>query len=193
MPRKSLAPGFIKIFQSTTISGTPMSHVQTLSIAGPTWLGALTTLLRKSGAAVVWTTAVTELIVLLRPLMGTGTTYINAEIWRQDTATDDPLFISTVAIALAGTNGAATLSAGQAVIDFKGADDSDLRFTLLEPAMAANRRLAYLGMTAAEKALCDYIVGATTWLYTRGNSFPVNVGFLTSKTNDVLRKSRLNL
>lgn len=170
-----------------------MTHVQTLSVAAPVWSGAASTIQRKSAANVLWTTAVGELVALLRPLMNAATTYINAEIWRQDTATDDPIFIATAALALAGTAAGTTLSAGQMVIDFKGADDSDLRFTLLEPGTTANRRVAYPAMTAAEKALVDYIVGATTWLYTRGNSFPVNVGFLTTKTNDVLRKSRLNL
>lgn len=192
MPKASLAPGFIKIQQTTIVSTVPMDHYQTLGIYSPTWSGATSTIQRRNAANVLWTTALGELITLMRPLFSTATTFIGAELWRQDTPTSDPSFVATTLLGLAGTTGTVQ-NATQALFEFKGTDDSSLRFTLIESNIAANLRHPYTGMTANEKALVDYLVGTTNWVITRGNSFPDHVGFKTSKVNDKIRKHRFNL
>lgn len=194
MPRNTLAPGFIKIEQITTIGTLALSHVQSLGIIPVSWSGVTTTIERRSGVAYLWTAAVASLMVVLKPLFTDDTSWVGAELWRQDLPGDDPIFVASLAMTDVGSVAGTAISACQAVFSFKGADDSSLRFTLQEPTIAADLKHAYAALTAARKALVDYIMtGSDGWIHTRGNSLPASFQFMVTKTNDKTRKQRMGL
>ena len=193
MPRSTLAPGFIRLYSTTVISAVAANHTQELGIAAPAWSGLTTTITKKDGGTGIWSVELAAFIVLWKALHQAATTFTTAEIWKQTLPTDDPILQATVTLNVVGTAAGSAQSACQSVFAFRGADDSGMRLTALEGVRAHNARVAYAGLTAAEKAVVDYVIGSGTWLYTRGNSFPVGFTMMTSKINDKLRKQRLNL
>lgn len=193
LPNNTPAPAFIDLQYATTVGGVVLNHHQIICVNPAVLSGATSTLTLKNATTLLWTTALNALIALLQPLHHTSTIFIGAELWSKPTPSSDPIFIATAVLGTAGTSGTAPVSMAQTVIDFKGTDDSDLRFTILEGVSAANVRQGLAAMSASYQALVAYLYGATSFVYTRGNAYLSNVGFLTTKTNDRLRKKRMGL
>lgn len=193
MPRNTLAPGFIRLRSACLINGIALEHIQLIGVFNPVWTPGAPTIQKKDSAQILWTTAIAALMVPLKPLFTDDTAWLGAEIFRQDAPGDEPLFFATTTLTDVGSVAGTAVSGGQAVFSFKGADDSAMRFTLLESNIAVDLNHDYAALTTARKALADYIIGSTSWLTTRGNSFPAAFSKMVSKQNDKLRKIRLLL
>lgn len=193
MARNALVPGFIRLYYTTVVSSIPLTHVMNLGVASPNFAVSPPTVQKKDTTTINWTAAVDALVLVLKPLFQSTTTFSLAELYQQVDVNSAPVLKANYNPAAVGTGGATTTRAGQVVFTCKSANGSLLRLTLLESNVAVDLRQPYASMTASEKALIDYVTGATTWIYTRGNSFPLVMSFKTSKENDKLRKLRLNL
>jgi hypothetical protein len=193
MPKNTLSPLFVDIQYSTVVGGVTLDHHQKLGMNPAVLAGAATTVFRANGTTVLWSTAVIEWVTVAKTLFHTTSTFIAAELWSMPTPSSDPVFVATVALAIAGTSGASSVFANQAVWDFKGADDSDMRVTLLETNQAADQRKAYTAQSAAQKVVPDFFLAATCPFWTRGNAYPASTGILNTKTNDRIRAKRLQL
>lgn len=193
MPINTLAPGFVKIQYSTVVGAVTLNHYQRLGINPAVWSGQTTTINPKSGAAVLWSTGILDYFTAVRPVYHSSSIFVGAELWRQDTPTSDPVYQGSSVLSLAGTSAIATVSMGQAVFAIFGADDSRLMVKLLESAIGVNQRTTIVSAGALQKAVGDYFLANNCVFWTRGNSYGASYGFMSTKTNDKLRKLRLGM
>jgi hypothetical protein len=111
-----------------------------------------------------------------------------ADFWSQPTPEDDPVWIYSHSLDDDGTSAGSAITAQQQVFTFRTDLGGLYRFYIMEGAVLANLALSYAAMGADSKALADYILGATSWLYGRDGGEPlVSLGYKT-KYNDVLRR-----
>jgi len=191
MPKNTLAPGFVKFTYSTVFSGITMQHVQRLSINPAVWSGQTTTLTPKSGAAILWSTALTAYADVWDDLFHTSSNLIGAELWRQDTPSSDPVYQGTWPLARAGVSASATVFAGQGTWTLFGSDDSIMKVTLIESLSAPNQKTAYGALGAGiVKSFFDYFLSNGCVFWTRGNAYCASAGFFWTKTNDKVRGKR---
>jgi len=193
MPRKSLAPAFIVVNYFTTVGTIVMPHTMTVPVNVVVWNGGSTNVVLKDGSNRLWTTAILDLLTTIAPMYHTTSTFPTWELWRQDTATSDPVLVATSSSALIGGSASLSVLGSGANMAFRSTEDSAYRLLLLESNQAADQRKAYSVLSATQKAPIDYLLGNTSLVYARSNAYLNTFGLYTSKTYDKLRKKRLGM
>lgn len=196
MPRKSLAPAFIVLKYTTTVAatGVAFNHEMVVPVNVQVWNGDTTQIVRKGGTSAVWSVEMVTFIQTFDDMYHTSSVWTSFELWRQDTATSDPVLVSTYApVALVGVSGGATIQASGVCYAFRSTEDSAYRLLLLESNQAPDQRKAYSTMSSTQKAPVDYLLGANSPVYARSNAYLSTFGLFTSKTYDVIRKKRLGM
>lgn len=133
-----------------------------------------------------------ELIILLKPFFSAAdATFVNAELWKYAALSFDASYISSYAIAVAGTAGTSTTPGQQTIFSFRTFGGGKFFVHLLEtvgvPAVSEN----YADMDAAEKALADWFTDdADSWFVARDNTYPLLVLKLHPGQNEALFKKR---
>lgn len=158
-----------------------------------TWAGDATLLDKKGGGTVAWQTGVAAMVATWLAMYHTSSAFHTFKLWRQDSATADPVLISTYASAAVGTSAGTTVQASGVCYAFRSTEDSAYRLLLLESNQAADQRKAYAVLSATQKAPIDYLIGVDSIVYARSNAFLSTFGLFTSKTYDKVRKIRLGL
>ncbi len=195
MPLNSLAPAFIKLRYSTIVSAISMTHVMVLPVMEVSDDGDNTLLLRKGATSQLWTTCVDDLVLVLKPLFSAAgvTTFDFADLYLQADANSTPVFTSTHLIAVTATGGTGTVSELMETYSFRSADGGKFKLLLLEGLATVNNRHTYGTLSAAQKALVDFLIGNNSFVHARDNSYLQTFLFQTTKTNDILRKKRMGL
>lgn len=187
----SLAPGFIEV-QYTFSNLLHKMRIPVIPSVG--WAtGVQPNLVRKNGADVLMGVAVDELVVLLRPLFANTTEFTKAEAWFYPTGANDPIWVYTHAIGLTGTNAGANVASSQIVISFRSLVGGIAKLYLMEGVFTPNVRNSYPFGAGPTTNLTNYMIGATSWWYARDNGALIVPLWSSSKTNDKLRKIRLNM
>lgn len=191
MPVHSLSPGFVEL-QYTYLGLLHKMRIPVTPAVG--WTTSVEPdLVRKSGAVVDMSTAVDELIVLLRPLFQNTTEFTKAEAWFYPGGASDPIWVYTYAIGLLGSNAGTNVQSSQSVVSFRSSIGGIAKLYLLEGVFVANVRNSYPFGAGNITNLTNYMIGATSWWYARDNGSLVVPIWNTSKTNDKIRKIRLNM
>jgi len=191
MPAHSLAPGFVE-FQYTYSN---LLHKMRLPVTpGAGWaVGLQPNLVQKNGVDVGFDAAVDAFAALLRPMFANTTEIVKAEAWFYPTNSPDPIWVYTRAIGLVGTNAGANTSAGQMVISYRTLLGGIMKLYLLEGVWAINVRNSWPFGASAATNIANFMIGNTSWIYGRDNAGLIVPIWLTTKTNDAIRKIRLNM
>jgi len=194
MPRKSLAPAFVVVNYTAIVNSITLPHQMIIPVNVAVWAGDSTNIIQKGGGNQLWSTAVGTFLATIVPMYHTSSVFSNYELWRQDSASSDPVLISIFTPAgLVGTSGGIAVLGGGTCYAFRSTEDSAYRLILIESNQGYNQRLAYASLSATQKAPVDYLLGSTSLLYARSNAYLATFGILTSKCYDKVRKKRLGM
>lgn len=189
------SPGWIRVQYGVTISSVLRLHQFDVGIWPVAWNGSGTLLKRRpdGSATVLWTTAINALIGVLDDVMPNTASFIVTSLFRQDNASSEPLHIADNANVSPGLVAQSPLPYQQLIWSFRTGAGGIMKLSIYETHLAVNTRQNYASMGATYKAVADLVTASDTWVYARDNSFPTTSLFLTTKTNDELRKQGLNL
>lgn len=193
MALHSLAPGFIRIHYAVLIGTALVGHTLTVGIKAGVWDGDDSLIDTPNVANVGWHDAVDDLVAVIRPRFSNTAgeaTIVDAVLYEQDTADDEPIFVAEYPLAVAGSGSGSSSKAVQELYTFRSTEGEIIKLTLCETIAVANAYVVYAGMNASEKAVVDYAIGGSSMIYGRGNAFPNASLHLSIKTNDKLRKIR---
>lgn len=187
----SLSPGFIEL--QYTYSN--LLHKMRIPVTPATgWAtGVQPDLVRKNGTNVAMNTAIDELIALLRPLFQNTTEFTKAEAWFYPTGAADPIWVWTYAIGLLGSNVGTNVVSSQMVVSFRSLVGGLAKIYLMEGVFTPNVRNSYPFGAGNLTNLTNYMIGGTSFWYARDNGALIVPIWSSSKTNDKLRKLRLNM
>lgn len=186
MAINDLAPSFVKLFyESPNGPHTMTIPVDAYEFAADTWY------LRQKGNSTgqIWDFLVDEYVDVLRALMDDGVTFQYAELYTKS-IDEDPTFVTTAALNLAGTSTAGTRPATTLTVSFRTAEGGNGKVVLVDQVRDANLKLlppSFSGATEVE-ALADYLVSSSSIVLGRDTSYPIQVTKALTKTNDALRK-----
>lgn len=191
MAHNSLAPGFVKL--KYTFTG--ITHVQTIPVqpSGTPTVGVEPNVVPASGGPIALSQFMTDYMAVFRPIFGNQTAVDVAEFWYQPTASADPIWIYDHPIALAGSSATQSVALQQLVVTFRTALGGIFRWYGMEPsgAISNNVRVPGASLTGTVLALSNYLKGGTSCFLARDNAKLVSPIFMSTKTNDALRKRRL--
>ena len=189
MAQNSLSPAFVKLFYSRTGVEHTMT-IPTKFYTAPT-VGESPSLLTHAGGQYPFDNAVDDLILYLKPLWANTMSFGHAEVWSQPTPEDDPLWIYTYAVGVAGTSANANVIASQIVMTFRSTLGGLFRLYGMEASYAVNQAFSLAGFDTALGNLSTYIIASASWVYARDNGKPITTLGAKTKTNDVLRRKLL--
>jgi hypothetical protein len=160
--------------------GTPFSSINTADV---------------NGTSVNLQTLVDEWIAILQGLYANTCTWSDAELWGYNEGTNDAYFISAYTLGLSGTAGGSNLAAAQSMITFRTQEGGILRVNLMENMLASTQPIPYASMTAAEKALVDFIVDSSgrRCFLGRDTSYPFSVIKWFPGQNEALARKRFRI
>lgn len=184
----ALAPGYIRM----TYDGTLFPHhmVCPVNISGSPTPGVEPDIILKdastSGVISAWADYVDE----MARFFNSGTNFGLAEIHTVDATTGDDAFIFAWNVNKVGLSVAANVATEQTVFSFKTALGTAYKLYLMETILQPNLRDLPPYAEANRLALSDFVVGNTSPVYGRGNSYPFTPVSCITKTNDKLRKQQ---
>ena len=184
----SLAPGYIR----QTYDGVLFPHhmVCPVNITGSPTPGVEPDIVLKdastSGVVAAWA----DFLDVITPFFNTSVNFGLAEIHTVDATTGEDQFIFAWNAAKVGLSVAATVAMTQFVMSFKTALGTAYKLYLMETILQPNLRDLPPYSEANRLALSDFVVGNTSPVYGRGNSYPFVPVSAITKTNDKLRKQQ---
>lgn len=184
----SLYPGFVKL--SYTGNGHAHVMVQPVlpSISGATW--ALEKVL--GGTYDPWTDAIDAFNVLFKACLNTSDGIVGAELWTLASESADPIFRESYASVVAGTSGTAALPMAQIEMPHRTADGGIYRLLMMEFAGSNSNFVDRPPIASnAFKAVSDFLIASTGYVFGRDGSAPVFCTGQFGKINDALRKKYL--
>ncbi len=188
MASNCLAPGYVKIFYSSN----GHSHTQTLPVK-PASVVSNFHLLTKDGTNVAIADALEAYYAVWAGFFATGDTMDGFEQYTQANCASAPVFQGAGTLTgFIGASGSADVQWGQADFTFKSAGGGRGLLKLLETPLPVDTKSAlnsYVSGTIRD--FVDYLIGDSSWILARDNTYlsrPIN---LVTKTNDALRKKFL--
>ena len=184
-----LAPGYLRI----AYNSNGHDHHMTIPVlpdgAAPNFL-----LQKKGGGTVVQATAISQLLTLLQPAFTASDHFTGWEAFTQADCDSAPVFQNGGSISTVGTSGGATVPWVQTLLTFKSVGGGRGKLLWLEGVSANNQHAALVpaGGTTLD-AVADYVIGSSSWLVARDNTFMNVMLNFTTKTNDTLRKKFLSI
>lgn len=182
----SLAPGFARV----TYSGVRFPHHMTIPVkySGTPVPGTEPTLANKGGSTTAGLAAMLTFFTTLQPLFKTTVKFGLVEFHTIDPTTGLDTFIWAGDINLAGTDTGTQQAMEQSVFTFKTVGGTLYRLYLMETNENPNLKIYPPFTSAIDNDIVDYVTGAASVIYGRGNFFPFAVISKVTKTNDKLRK-----
>ncbi len=184
----SLAPGYVRV----TYDGVLFPHHMTIPVkfSGTPTPGTEPDLILKDASTDGVESAIAALMAVIQPFLKTTVHIGLAEAHTVDDTTGEDAFIYAWNVGLLGTSSAATVAMSQVVFSFKTAIGTPYKLYIMEGTQPVNiRQLPPYTETIYDNA-SDFVIGATSPCYGRGNSFPFVPVSVINKTNDKLRKQQ---
>lgn len=180
-----LAPGFVKIHYTTPQA----EHVMTIGCnpfqdIGGNWLFNQ----NQVGPGVAWVTGVNALLTVLKAMLNSDSTFTFGELFTKSVG-NAPVFVATNAFNVVGTGAGARISASQMTFSYRDTVGGHGKIVVVDQTQPVNSKFrgpAY--GNAANLAVVNYMIGASSWIYSRKGGFPINIPQILTKTNDILRK-----
>lgn len=190
MARNSLSPGYLKVFY--TSNGHP--HIQVLPVNPVAPAGAGTNLIDSGGSSQLWTSAVADLALIMKPFFHTTSSIDTAEIWTQATPTSIPLFQASTTVAVSGTATPPDIPFSQVRFSFRTTAGGKAVYQLMETRFTIDQKLSapLYGGAAELQAVDSYLTGSSCVVWGRDNHYISSGIRYVSKINDGLRKKYLN-
>lgn len=187
----SLAPGFVKIKYGTAGNQSTMTlPVKPVSPQPGTFANQVDT---ADGTPATLSVIIDDFVALIVPFFGTDVSFGSAELWSKPLPESDPVFVEAINLDTNGTNAGTTDRTLQAVMTHRSSNGGLHRLYLIgivgEPDV---RDLAPFDSNAGQ-ALSDYLISGSSFIFARDNGRLFAPIAFTTKTNDTLRKKRLDL
>lgn len=184
----SLAPGYVRC----TYDGQLFPHHMTIPVnfSGTPVPGSEPDLILKDASTLGAEAAIGAMFALILPYFSAAIHFGLAEAHTVDSVTGEDQFIYAWNQGLVGSSGLADIAMSQIVFSFKTALGTAYKLYLMEGRLAPNFKELPPYSIALFSDLSDFIVGDTSPVYGRGNSYPFVPVSLLSKTNDKLRKQQ---
>lgn len=112
----------------------------------------------RSGLFYNFSSYITALVALLRPLFHTTSNFTNAELWLYATGTYNAAFQTSVAIGLAGNSAVATQPYNQGIITFRSQNGGSARCVVMQPIYTRNVTDPYPFVPGEVTNLADELV-----------------------------------
>lgn len=189
-------PYEVRLVYSTTPAGFPiLIHEQRLNcqidsapVPGETFDNI--TVLTRSGANIALDVAVDDWLVLIKPMFGTTTEFVLAELWKYAPDSFDATFISSYEILELGTGVGATQVAGQVIQTFRTINGGIMRLSFMESSIASGVSQTPPFTPAVFNTIADFVTSASNWIYARDNSYPIARFKVNPGQNEALFKRR---
>lgn len=184
----SLAPGYVRV----TYDGALFPHHMTIPVnfSGTPTPGTEPDLVLKDASTDGAISAIAALMALVQPFLTTTTHIGLAEAHTVDETTGEDQFIFAWNVGLLGTSGAARVAMSQIIFVFKTAIGSLYKLYIMEGSQPVNIKQLPPYTETIYDNLSDFVVGASSPCYGRGNSYPFVPVSVLNKTNDKLRKQQ---
>ncbi len=179
-----LAPGFIKLHYASALA----EHIMTIGVNPYQAVGGAWFLVEKSDAiGQAWATAVSAFLAVMKAEAPPTVTFTFGELFTKAVGSA-PVFVDTAAFNVIGTGGV-IVSASQINFGYRDSVGGHGKIVLCDQSNAVNQKFrgpAY--GNATNLAVVNYLIGGSSFVYSRKGGFPINVPQILTKTNDVLRK-----
>lgn len=189
MTEFSLSPGFVKL----RYDDSHRPHFQTLCVipSGAVVVGDEPRFERRTGAPELFSTLIELYAAALQSNFAAATTLVEATFWSKPLEDDDPIWIFTHPLNLAGTGGGSETFTRQVNRSFRTANGHIMRNVVEGVSnIFANDVSMPLPLVDTVTAFC---LGANNFLVGRDNGMPAAALNYSVKTNDALRKKELGL
>jgi len=182
----SLAPGYARV----TYDGQLFPHHMTIpvNISGTPTPGTEPDLILKDVSTLGAEAAIGALITEILPAFASGINFGLAEIHTVDDTTGEDQFIYSWNLGLSGSSPFAAVPMSQVIMNFKTTLGTAYKLYLLEGVQTPNvKTLPPYGATFFTD-IADFVTGAASPVYGRGNAYPFTSVSWISKINYKLRK-----
>lgn len=192
MAKNSLFPAFARI----TYQGANGQHVHTIPVRNPAESvtnPGLWDILTKDATWTAFEGAMLTYVNLLKSFMPTTVTFIEAELYTMASETADPLFRQIAPLNVAGTaTTSAAYSMSQTVLSYRSHLGGIGKLMLMESTATPNFRQAWRANAPTTfNNLRQYLLGDDCVIIARDGGYPIATTYVTTKTNDVLRRDTL--
>lgn len=187
----SLAPGFIEV----TYTVSALLHKMRVPVQPDVgWgVGLEPNLVTKNGASISLSAAMTELLAVVRPFFHTSVDFLAADAWFTPTGGTDPIWVYTHPLGVQGTSSTVATFMSQVVMSFRTLIGGIAKIYMMEASVTINNRVSYPFGAGSSTNLATYMTGSTSIWRGRDDSVLVVPMWQTTKTNDAIRKKRLNM
>lgn len=184
----SLAPGYIRV----TYDGVLFPHHMTIPVNydGTPTPGTEPDILLKDASSSGVIAAIADLFALIQPFYTSAVHFGLCEAHTVDDVTGEDNFVFAWNMGLLGTGSGTINAMGQFVMSFKTALGTPYKLYLMETILLPNLRDLPPYTESNRDNLSDFIVGDSSPVYGRGNSYPFVPVSAITKTNDKLRKQQ---
>lgn len=184
----SLAPGYVRI----TYDGSLFPHHMTIPVNpdGTPTPGVEPDILLKGASSLGVEAAIAAFITVTLPFFKSTTGFGLAEMHTVDPTSGLDTFIWAWDVGLSGSGSGTNVPTGQTVFSFKTVAGGAYRLYLLEGLNAPNQKMLPPYPAGIEKTLSDFVIGSTSPVYGRGNSYPLVPVSDVTKLNDKLRRQQ---
>lgn len=189
MTEHGLEPGFVKV----RYDDTHRRHFATLQVkpSGSVAVGVEPTFVTKSGGTVSMSAAIAAWVAVFKLNFAAATSIVSADFWSKPTAGDDPIWVFTVDVGVAGTGGGTETFTRQLNRTFRTLGGHILK-NVAEGISSAIPN-DFIGPIPNDDAVAVYLLSGASWILGRDDAFPAaSLNYMT-KTNDALRKKELGL
>lgn len=194
MTEYALSPGFVLIKQND--GHRPHTMKIPVFPVGTPVVGTEPAFETKSGGSVFMSTAVSNLVAVLKTQFPATTTFSTAEFWYQATEDSDPVWVYEVPIGVIGTSAGAATYHQEIVMSFRSFKGhlAKLYLMAVSGTIINNQRgvLLTTGLSGLG-AIAAYALDNDSWLRARDDSVLVAPLNYSVKTNDVLRNKELGV
>lgn len=183
----SLGEGFVRL----TYTGSSGIHhaVIPVNFEGTPVAGVEPTFTQKGAGTIEAEQAVADLMAVVTPFYDDTTLFGLAEVYSVNPATEERTFIYGWNVGLTGDGTLVEVPLTMATMSFKTVAGGVYKFVMMEQGFGANqKRYPPFDDSPAREALAAYIVGSTSWIVGRDNTYPFAPLSFTVKTSDALRK-----
>lgn len=189
MAVNDLAPGFIKV--AYNVASRP--HIATLPVIwdGVPSVGVQPSVIQNNTLPALASVAVDEYCDAIRVIFHSTATWTGFECWKKEVG-GDPVFVYGDDLALAGTSATVPNTDAQATLVFRTSLGNLMKIYLMEHSAADDARIPLKSTAPAPwNTMFSYFTGALGFVVGRDGGRAIAGTFVTTKTNDALRKRRL--
>ena len=189
MAVNDLAPGYIKVFYNAA----SRPHIATLPVIwdGDPDVGVEPSVIQNNTLSALVSVAVDEYCDAIRTIFHSTVTWTGYECYKKAVGAD-PTFVFADDLALAGSSASVVNTDSQATLVFRTTEGGLMKIYLMEHSAANNARIPLKSTAPAPwNTMFTYFTGALGFVVGRDGGRAIAGTYVTTKTNDALRKRRL--